>query len=139
MNWTLGLRPILIVLAALSASQATAGDCYTLDDLLDTDTCLAAEVKERQKQMSDQSDEIVRRLDEGGDPESARAFLTSQTAWEAFTVAECSFRSFGIGSGSSRALVSLGCHIGLADARIVDLDFYLRCDEGDLSCRVPRD
>jgi uncharacterized protein YecT (DUF1311 family) len=73
---------------------------------------------------------VKKRLDAEG-----RAGLESaQSAWEAFRVAECTFRTQWTEGGSIRPQLLQSCRAQLAQERVAQLKYFLTCEEGDLTC-----
>ena len=79
--------------------------------------------------------EIVARL---ADDEAGRGRLqAAQRAWLAFRDAECAFATAASADGSIHPYLRATCIETLTAARLDQLQAYLACEEGDLSCPVP--
>lgn len=66
--------------------------------------------------------------------EKAEPLVEAQRAWINFRDAECRFQGSATEGGSIQPLVVAGCLKAITDERAKALDFYLTCEEGDLSC-----
>ncbi|MBI2718810.1 MAG: DUF1311 domain-containing protein [Rhizobiales bacterium] len=77
--------------------------------------------------------EILKRLEASRADDVAR-FKDAQSAWLKFRDAECEF-VWPIGEGgSARPMVRSFCFAELTKQRLKDMQYYLTCEEGDLSC-----
>jgi uncharacterized protein YecT (DUF1311 family) len=128
--------PALFV-AVLSVSMpALAQDCAPSDE---SQMCLnqraGAEYKSADDQLNKTYGEIVRRL--ADDAESRTMLQAAQRAWIAFRDAECAFANDHSKDGSIYPLLMGQCLTALTQTRTGQLDAYLNCEEGDLSCPVP--
>ena len=79
--------------------------------------------------------EIVARL--ADDAAVTRRLRTAHRAWIAFRDAECEFATADSGDGSIHPYLQASYRDGLTQARLKQLQAYLACQEGDLSCPVP--
>jgi uncharacterized protein YecT (DUF1311 family) len=70
-------------------------------------------------------------------PEFHAALTKAQRAWIVYRDAECAFATSAVADGSAYPLVANGCLTDLTEARTQDLEAFLQCEEGDLSCPVP--
>ena len=68
------------------------------------------------------------------DAEGRVGLESAQSAWEAFRVAECTFRTQWTEGGSVRPQLLQLCRAQLAQERVAQLKFFLTCEEGDLTC-----
>ena len=72
-----------------------------------------------------------------GNPDNKKLLVGAQRAWVAFRDAECKFSASGVAGGSVYPLIYSNCTTELTKARVEAFKTYLKCQEGDLSCRVP--
>ncbi|MBX3597217.1 MAG: DUF1311 domain-containing protein [Rhizobiaceae bacterium] len=79
--------------------------------------------------------EVEKRL--ASDTGAKNRLVHAQQAWIAFRDAECVFRSGGEDGGSVAPTVVAACKTVLTKERTQQLERYLSCEEGDLSCPVP--
>ncbi len=79
--------------------------------------------------------EILLRLSDSPDDKSR--LQAAQRAWIAFRDAECAFATDGSKDGSIYPLLLLSCRSNLTKSRTMQLEAYLNCEEGDMSCPVP--
>ncbi|MGA8170442.1 MAG: lysozyme inhibitor LprI family protein [Methylocystis sp.] len=80
--------------------------------------------------------EIAQKL-KGQDP-AAGLLVKTQKSWLAFRDSECAFSSSSVIGGSIYPMIYSGCLEALTVERTKQLRNYLKCEEGDLSCPVPR-
>jgi len=128
---------LLISMAGVMvASVASAEECDRNDQTqMGMNICAAQDYAASDAKLNVAYGDIMKRL---SDNAGARKLLQdSQRAWIAFRDAECKFASSGIEGGSVQPMIHSGCLQGLTDARVTQLDSYLKCEEGDLSCPVP--
>lgn len=127
--------PLLAALLFLGASisNAVAEDCAEPEDQATMNQCADKAYKAADARLNTAYQKIVARLDE-----DARKLLTgAQRAWIAYRDAECRFQTSNAAEGSIYPAVLSGCMQSLTQARLKDLETYLSCQEGDLSCPVP--
>jgi uncharacterized protein YecT (DUF1311 family) len=131
------LSILLISMASVMvASVASAEECDPNDQTqMGMNICAAQDYAASDAKLNVAYGDIMKRL---SDNAGARKLLQdSQRAWIAFRDAECKFASSGVEGGSVQPMIHSGCLQGLTDARVTQLDSYLKCEEGDLSCPVP--
>lgn len=80
--------------------------------------------------------EIERRLRD--DRDTAKVLVAAQRAWIAFRDAECKFVASGVQGGSVYPTIYSNCLGEVTQSRVEDFKRFLKCQEGDLSCPVPR-
>ena len=81
--------------------------------------------------------EIRKRL--SGDQNGMAKLVQAQRAWIAFRDGECRFQSSAVDGGSIAPTIATICRTELTNERTRQLQHYLQCEEGDLSCPVPRE
>ena len=74
----------------------------------------------------------------GPSSEDGTMLLDAQRAWLKFRDAECRFQSSGSEGGTVRPMLVAGCMEKLTRDRDGELNRYLTCEEGDLSCPTSR-
>ncbi len=121
---------------SLVASTAIAAECDHNDQTqAGMNNCAGADYAASDAKLNTAYGTIMKRLSDDAD---ARKLLQgSQQAWIAFRDAECKFSVSSVDGGSVYPMILAMCLKGLTDARVQQLDAYLRCEEGDLSCPVP--
>lgn len=72
-----------------------------------------------------------------GDTKTTNLLVSAQRAWLAFRDTECTFAASGVEGGSFYNFTHLQCLTRLTESRVRQLDTYLKCQEGDLTCPVP--
>jgi len=133
------MRLPLMAIAALLMSPATAQaqDCANAQDQATLDQCAGQEFQAADKQLNDAYKQINDRLKD--DAETRKLLVAAQRAWVAFRDAECQFQGGPTDmAGSVYPMVVSSCKASLTNQRLKDLQGYLNCEEGDLSCPVPR-
>ena len=123
-----------LALFASGTAQA-ADDCANAQDQTTMDVCASDAFKKSDKQLNDVYKQIGTRLKD--DADKTKLLVTAQRAWVAFRDAECAFSSSGVTGGSVYPMIHSMCLDGLTQTRAKDLQTYLACEEGDLSCPVP--
>ena len=78
---------------------------------------------------------IVERLKDN--PDAAKLFFDSETAWARYRDGHCTFASSGVAGGSIQPFVDATCREALTLERSKTIAPFLNCEEGDLSCPVP--
>ena len=72
------------------------------------------------------------------DPKTKKLLVEAQRSWLRFRDAECALRTSTVEGGSAYPMVMEGCLADLTADRVKELTYYLSCEEGDLSCPIPR-
>ncbi len=132
------MRSFLVVsglaLASLSGWAQAAPSCDDATTQQEMNACAGEGYQAADKELNTTYDEIMGRLD--GD--SKDRMKTAQRAWIRFRDAECEFVSGPTSGGSANSMVKAGCLERLTQQRTETLKSYSQCEEGDLSCPVPR-
>ena len=123
-----------LALFASGTAQA-ADDCANTQDQTTMDVCASDAFKKSDKQLNDVYKQIGTRLKD--DADKTKLLVTAQRAWVAFRDAECAFSSSGVTGASVYPMIHSICLDGLTQTRTKDLQVYLACEEGDMSCPVP--
>lgn len=123
-------------LIALTLPAAHADECM---DNADSQAALTACAQEAY-QVSDAElnrlfHEIRQRL--GDEADTRHLLRDAERAWVAFRDSECTFAASAVAGGSAYPMVYDLCLDDLTQKRIEELQQYLDCEEGDLSCPVP--
>lgn len=121
--------------AALLGAGAQGQDCSDLPSQAAMNECADHAYRRSNAAVSAAYREIVARLakDEAG----LARLEAAQRAWIAFRDAECAFATAAASDGSVRPYLQATCLDDLAQTRLGQLQDYLDCQEGDLSCPVP--
>ncbi len=114
---------------------AMAQDCADPADQATMNACAEAAFEASDAELNSQYKKIVRLL--ADDPDAKAALVDAQRAWITFRDADCAFAASGVAGGSAYPMIYANCLDGTTQQRIGDLDYYLNCQEGDLSCPVP--
>lgn len=127
---------LLAALALLAAETARASDdCANASDQATMNACAGDALKKSDKQLNELYKQVGTRLKD--DADTTKLLVSAQKAWIAFRDAECTFSSSAVAQGSTYSMIYAMCLDGLTQLRVKDLQTYLACEEGDLSCPVP--
>jgi uncharacterized protein YecT (DUF1311 family) len=119
---------------SIAAAPAAAMDCADQSQL-GLNKCADADFQRADKALNDAYREVLRRL--AGDERKKQLVRAAEQTWVAFRDAECKFAVSSTEGGSVYPMVNLLCLEGETQKRTKDLQAYLHCEEGDLSCPVP--
>lgn len=108
-----------ITLAFVSLGAAADNDFQSLDSKLDQ-----------------AYQQIMARLTDR--PDTKSLLVDAQDSWLKFRDAECALQASTVKGGSAYPMVMEICLTGVTARRLQDLEYYLSCEEGDLSCPIPR-
>jgi uncharacterized protein YecT (DUF1311 family) len=127
------LCPIIVLLAIL-AGPAMAADCpgQTQSDL---NMCADQALRTVDAALNASYKAILGRLKQNDG--TRNKLVAAERAWLGFRDAECAFVAAGVQGGSIEPMIELNCRANLTKRRQKDLDGYLSCQEGDLTCPVP--
>ena len=129
----------LSVLCSLAAiiwvPHARADGCGADATQMDLNVCAADSAHRSDAALNAAFKEIRDRLKD--DPATTKLLVTAQRAWIGFRDAECAFSSSGTIGGSMNAMILDECLDALTKKRLVELNAYLHCQEGDPACPVP--
>jgi uncharacterized protein YecT (DUF1311 family) len=121
---------------SLAGTGAIAQPCGDQSTQLALNRCADAAYGKTDGELNVAYREITTRL--AADAEGKRHLVAAQRAWLAFRDAECAFATAASADGSIYPMLRANCLDGLTGARLTQLRRYLDCQEGDLSCPVPR-
>jgi uncharacterized protein YecT (DUF1311 family) len=79
--------------------------------------------------------QITERLKNNAD--TLKLLVDAEKAWLAFRDAECTFSGSAAAQGTVYPMIVAECKEGVTTKRVDVLKYYLKCEEGDLSCPVP--
>ena len=130
-------RFLLAVAPLLLTSPVFAVDCENASDQSTMSQCAAQQHAAADKELNALYQQITSRLK--SNPDSQKLLVGAQRAWVAFRDAECKFSASGVAGGSVYPLIYNNCTTALTRSRVQTLKQYLKCQEGDMSCPVPRD
>lgn len=98
--------------------------------------CAGKALKKSDAELNAVYKEIEQRLKD--DADTTKLLVTAQRNWVAFRDAECTFSDSRSAEGSVYPMIYAMCIDGLTQLRTKQLKVYLNCEEGDMSCPVPR-
>ncbi len=119
----------------LAAAPAHAQDCANAADQMTLNICADKEHKAGDAKLNAAYGEIMKRL--AGDDATKKLLQTAQRDWIAFRDAECAFQTSAASGGSIQPMLVSLCLATLTQDRVTQLEAYLHCEEGDMSCPVP--
>ncbi|MBC2885454.1 lysozyme inhibitor LprI family protein [Ochrobactrum sp. CM-21-5] len=119
----------------LSAPTFAASKCENAQDQATMNQCADGEFSAADKKLNANYKSIQRRL--ADTPDAKKLLAASQRAWLKFRDAECAFSSSASDGGSIQPMLIANCKASLTSDRNKQLDNYLNCPEGDMSCPVP--
>lgn len=129
-----GILAAALILGA--PSYASAQDkCADATDQSTMTECAGDAFGKSDKQLNDLYRQVEKRLSD--DADTRKLLGQAQRAWIKFRDAECDFQSSATAGGSARPMVIAMCMDSLTQARVKDLQGYLKCEQGDMSCPVP--
>ena len=124
----------LILVAALT-SAARADECDNAMDQSTMNACADQSFKKADAELNTVYKKLQSRKND--DAEAAKLLIAAERAWVAFRDAECEFDAADNLGGSIYPMIYSGCLERLTQARIDQLNRYLRCEEGEVACSVP--
>jgi uncharacterized protein YecT (DUF1311 family) len=110
-------------------------NCGDLTDQTAMNVCAQKAFEKSDGELNKLYKQIQTRLKD--DADTTKLLVIAQRAWIAFRDGECSFSSSMVAQGTVYPFVQNSCLDGLTQNRIKDLNGYLSCEEGDMSCPVP--
>jgi len=122
----------LAIAAPLSARATGCADAATQTDL---NICAAEALKASDAALNATYRQVMGRLKT--DPAKRALLMNAQKAWLAFRDAECDFDGSDVVGGSIHPMIVSECVDALTQSRTHQLEAYLHCAEGDMSCPVP--
>lgn len=130
----------ILLLAALAGSIACSGPaaaagCDGAATQAELDACAGAEYAATDKALNQAYSTIMKRL--AGNDGQRDLLKAAQRAWIAFRDAECAFAVDPSQQGTIFPMLMTQCLNGVTQGRLEQLQKYLDCEEGDLSCPVP--
>lgn len=131
MKFILAAAYIGLIVTPAHADQ----NCGDLTDQTAMNVCAQKAFEKSDGELNKLYKQIQTRLKD--DADTTKLLVTAQRAWIAFRDGECSFSSSMVAQGTVYPFVQNSCLDGLTQNRIKDLNGYLSCEEGDMSCPVP--
>ncbi len=122
----------LFILTAPVYAQAICDDA---PDQTSMNKCINDQLTKADAQLNTYFKAIEQRLVD--DEEVKRLLITAQRAWLKFRDAECSFSTSATTGGTIQPMLFAACKTALTTDRNKQLESYLNCPEGDLTCPVP--
>jgi uncharacterized protein YecT (DUF1311 family) len=134
-----GARAFLMGIAAaalLSLPTVGAEPCVNTATQSALTRCATEAYADAEAEMEAIYGQVAARLRE--EPSTAKLLGEAQSAWAVFRDAHCRFTTSGTAGGSIQPMLYAACLERITRARSKDLDAWLSCEEGDLTCPVPQ-
>ena len=132
------MRIVIAAAAALvlaSGAQAQVMNCDKASTQTDMNLCAGQAYRKSDAALNTAYRDVMARLKD--DKNGTTQLQAAQKAWLSFRDAECAFSAGGVIGGSGYPMVLSMCLDRLTQARTKELQTYLKCKEGDMSCPVP--
>ena len=121
---------LFLCLYTIGCAAAQAADCGSANlSQTDLDVCAGDAFKKADAELNARYKKIVACL-----KDDAKPLAEAQRAWVKFRDAECKFQGSATEGGSAQPMVVAECLQSVTAERSKDLNYYLTCEEGDLSC-----
>lgn len=132
------MLPMVALLGLTCMTAATgAEDCNQAPTQAAMTECAGKAYEHADRKLNEIYKQAAARL---ADLPEVKASLTkAQRAWITFRDADCEFTNAQAGGGSLYATLINQCLTEATNQRLKTLQGYLKCEEGDLSCPIPRD
>ena len=125
--------PAFCLLALSCPAPAFSQECDPSDESqMGMNICADAAYQAEDAKLNKAYGEIVKRLSD--DADGKKLLQTAQRAWIAFRDSECAFSAEDSEGGSIYPMLVSECLAQLTADRTRQLNGYLDCQEGDLSC-----
>ena len=124
-----------LILIAAFTSASRANECDNAMDQSTMNACADQSFKKADAELNAVYKKLQSRKND--DAEAAKLLIAAERAWVLFRDAECEFDAADNLGGSIYPMVYSGCLERLTQARIDQLNRYLRCEEGEVACSVP--
>lgn len=118
-----------LVLSAAARAQEDV-DCSDPQNTVEMRYCASQDFDAADQQLNSLYKQLTRRLE----PEPLAILKSSQRAWVAFRDSECEFQAYWTKGGSISPQLEIQCMAALTQARVKQLEAYVNCEEGDLTC-----
>jgi uncharacterized protein YecT (DUF1311 family) len=102
---------------------------------MELDVCTDQQFKAADTALNQTYAEIQKRL--ADDADGKKRLTVAQKAWIGFRDAECDFQTFNAKDGSIYPMIVSECLTAMTKKRTEELNVYLNCEEGDLTCPLP--
>ena len=129
------LTIVLLASLLLHAAQAAPLDCRNAPDQSTMNECADQGARAADARLNATYRRVLQRL--ASATPMRDQLVRAQRAWLAFRDQECAFTASGVEGGSIHPMILSGCLEDLASRRTRDLEAYLHCQDGDMSCPVP--
>ncbi len=127
------LAAALLGLALYQPAAFATTDCMeTAASQSEMNGCAHRQYAEADKHLNAQYSRLMTTL--ANDPKKKTLLIQAQRRWIDFRDAECRFNASPAAGGTVQPMVSSLCLADITAKRSTELDYYLNCSEGDLSC-----
>lgn len=129
------MRAIVVGAALLTSTTVHGAPRAEVDmcgDDLDQRSCYANEYKHADVDLNATYSRLIESL--GRNEPAITLLRQSERAWVTYRDKYCAFEASGTEGGSIQSSVTATCLISITRARANELDFQVKCQEGDVAC-----
>lgn len=121
---------VLCMWAGVALADDPDVDCNNAMTQFEMNVCAGRDFQRADEELDADLAKILPRLD----ALEQDLFKQAQLAWTKFRDAECEFQSSFTRGGTVQPMVHAYCLAGMTKNRVKEMEYYLTCEEGDLSC-----
>ncbi|MHA3539631.1 lysozyme inhibitor LprI family protein [Yersinia enterocolitica] len=121
---------ILVTLLILPLSQALAVDCKNAATQQDMNQCANSDYKKADAELNRTYKDLLAKTTVAQRP----LLKSAQLTWIKYRDADCTFQSSATEGGSVHPMIISACLTHKTEERTTQLESFLNCSEGDLSC-----
>ncbi len=120
----------LLILSPLAHAAEPIVDCKNANTQLDMNICASQAFKRSDALLNQAYKQKLAQLN----VDQQKKFKAAQRSWIAFRDSDCDFQSSGVEGGSVQPMIYSGCLQQKTEQRTKEINAFLHCEEGDLSC-----
>lgn len=124
------LAMLLTLKAGIAEALAQDVDCDDPQNTNESRFCASQEFEAADKRLNKAYRALTKRLE----AEPLEILKQSQRAWIGFRDSECEFQAYWTKGGTASPGVGTQCMAVVTKARVKQLEAYLNCEEGDMTC-----
>lgn len=126
------IMAVFLLAGLWSGGSAYAKDCSNEQTQTDLTICAVDNFNEADAELNAAYKQMTDRLKP--EPDTLKLLVEAQRAWIGFRDAECTYATSATVGGTIHPMMEAECREGLTRKRTADLNGYINCEEGDLSC-----
>ena len=127
-------RSLLALCVLILSHTVFADECENASTQSQLNICTAGQYQSAEKKLNQTFHEALTR----SSPPQAALLEKAQQTWVPLRDSDCAFVSSGVVSGSLQPMVKNQCLMDKTIEREAWIASLLQCEEGDLSCPLPR-